>query len=103
MIPARLSQFPRLEIVGVAKDGLEAIELIRGLKPDLVTLDIRMPKMSGIEVLKALKAEGLEITVIVLSALTTEEARKKCLELGARHVFDKTLEFEKFTDVLADL
>jgi len=78
----------------------EALEAIRNLKPDVVSLDIRMPKMSGIEVLRAIKRDRLTCTPIVLSGLTDEFSREKYLELGARYVFDKGTELEKFLQVL---
>src|SRR5882724_11954633 len=89
-----------LEVVGTAGDGVEALEAIRNLKPDVVSLDIRMPKMSGIEVLRAIKRDRLTCTPIVLSGLTDEFSREKYLELGARYVFDKGTELEKFLQVL---
>src|SRR5215471_2711819 len=72
-----------LEVVGTAGDGVEALDAIRNLKPDVVSLDIRMPRMSGIEVLKAIQRDSLTCTPIVLSGLADEIFRKKCLQLGA--------------------
>src|SRR5882724_3186622 len=94
------SLLSKLEIVGTAGDGVEALEAIRTLKPDVVSLDIHMPRISGIEVLKAIKRDQLTCTPIVLSGLTDEVSREKCLELGAKYVFDKSTELEKFLQVL---
>jgi YesN/AraC family two-component response regulator len=90
-----------LEVVGTAGDGVEALEAIRNLKPDVVSLDIRMPGMSGIEVLKAIRRDRLTCTPIILSGMADKIFRKKCLELGARYVFDKSTELEKFLRVLS--
>src|SRR5689334_2049460 len=90
----------RLEVVGTAGDGVEALQAIRDLKPDVVSLDVRMPKMSGIEVLKAIRRDRLNCTPIVLSGMTDKVFREKCLELGAKYVFDKGTELEKFLQVL---
>jgi two-component system, chemotaxis family, protein-glutamate methylesterase/glutaminase len=97
------SSMPRLEVVGEAANGLEAIAAIRKLKPDVVTLDIRMPRLSGIEVLKAMKAEGIDSLVIVLSSSTDEIYLKKGLDLGAKYVFDKGTELDKAIEVLRRL
>jgi len=89
-----------LEVVGTASDGVEALDAIRNLKPDVVSLDIRMPRMNGIEVLKAIQRDRLSCTPIILSGLADEFSREKCLELGAKYVFDKSTELEKFLQVL---
>jgi DNA-binding NarL/FixJ family response regulator len=92
-----------LEVVGTAGDGVEALEAIRNLKPDVVTLDIRMPGMSGIEVLRAIRRDRLGCTPIVLSVMADEFFRDKCLKLGARYVFDTGTDLDKFLRVLARL
>jgi DNA-binding NarL/FixJ family response regulator len=89
-----------LEVVGTASDGVEALDAIRNLKPDVVSLDIRMPRMNGIEVLKAIQRDRLTCTPIILSGLADEFSREKCLALGAKYVFDKSTELEKFLRVL---
>jgi len=89
-----------LEVIGTAGDGVEALEAIRNLKPDVVSLDIRMPGMSGIEVLRAIQRDRLTCTPIVLSGMADEIFRKKCLKLGARYVFDKSTELEKYLRAL---
>ena len=86
--------------MGEAENGVKGLKLIRKLRPDVITLDIQMPKMGGIEVLKTIKAEGLACVVIVLSAMPEQTYREQCLALGADHVFDKTSEFKKVIEVL---
>jgi DNA-binding NarL/FixJ family response regulator len=94
---------PRLEVVGQAKDGVEALAAIRKLKPDVVTLDLRMPNLGGLEVLQAVRDEIEKMVVIVLTARNEEFYRQKCFELGARHVFDKSGDFEPLLHVLRSL
>ena|ERR1700722_11011859 len=97
-----ISRLPDVEIVGVAQTGTEALEKIRSLKPDVATLDIRMPEMSGINVLEALQRDGLVLTVIMLTGLEEAEYKRKCLALGARYFFHKATEFELVVDVLKE-
>ena len=80
-----LAEIPGVEISGTASNGKIALARIKALKPDLLTLDIEMPEMNGLEVLQALKAENLDVGVIVLSSLTVRggEMTMKALELGA--------------------
>ncbi|MFN6128914.1 MAG: chemotaxis response regulator protein-glutamate methylesterase [Planctomycetota bacterium] len=63
-------------VVGFADDGEKAIEQARLLKPDVITLDIEMPKLNGIEVLRRLTAEGIPSKIIMVSRLTNEGAQE---------------------------
>ncbi|MDI6799691.1 MAG: chemotaxis response regulator protein-glutamate methylesterase [Actinomycetota bacterium] len=75
---------PDIEVIGVASNGLEAIDKVKELKPDVVTLDIEMPKMDGLTALEILMKEN-PIPVIMVSTLTQEgsDATAKALLLGA--------------------
>jgi two-component system chemotaxis response regulator CheB len=79
-----LRSSPEIEVVGSARDGAEAIEQAVRLKPDVITLDVEMPGMSGLEALPAL-LEVHEAPVVMVSALTQEgaEVTLQALELGA--------------------
>lgn len=66
-----------------AEDGLETLEKIKNCTPDCVILDLLMPEMGGIEVLKILNKENIEIPVVVLSADIQNTTRETCLKLGA--------------------
>lgn len=80
-----ISAIPGAEVVGTANNGKIALSKINALKPDLVTLDIEMPEMNGIEVLENLRRTHPHIGVVMLSTLTQEggEMTVKALELGA--------------------
>jgi DNA-binding NarL/FixJ family response regulator len=66
-LKAMLSPNPEYEIIGEAEDGLEAIRLIRKHRPDLVLLDLSMPRMNGFSVMRDIKAEMPGIKILVLS------------------------------------
>ncbi len=80
-----LAALPGVEVVGTAANGKLALARMSALRPDLVTLDIEMPEMNGIEVLEAMGPAGLKAGVIVLSSVTTlgGEMTVRALELGA--------------------
>jgi two-component system chemotaxis response regulator CheB len=80
-----LKAIPGVEVVGTANNGKIALSKIATLKPDLITLDIEMPEVNGIEVLQALKNQAQAPLVIMLSTLTQagSEMTIKALELGA--------------------
>ena len=76
---------PDVEVVGTAPNGRQALARIDDWHPDLISLDMEMPEMGGVEVLQALKAQRSKVGVLVLSAITVKggELTMKALELGA--------------------
>lgn len=86
----RMLEGAGVSVVGVAGDGLEAIELIRKLRPDVVTLDVEMPRLDGLATLERLMAEQ-PVPVVMVSSLTVEGATAtiRALELGAVDFIEK--------------
>jgi two-component system chemotaxis response regulator CheB len=82
---------PDIEVAGAAVDGRDCLEKLRSLQPDVVTLDIQMPKMGGLEALERIMAEH-PVPVLLLSSLTQKgaEVTLKGLELGALDFVDKS-------------
>ncbi len=80
-----LTEIPGVEVVGVAHNGKIAVSKIESLKPDLLTLDIEMPQMNGIEVLEYIQKKQHNVSAIMVSTLTSEggDMTMKALELGA--------------------
>lgn len=70
-----LREVPDASIVGVAKDGVEALRKIEELEPELLTLDVQMPDMDGIQVLREIKRRRLPVKAIMVSSLTSEGAK----------------------------
>lgn len=79
-----LSEDPEIEVADVARDGIDALEKIAALKPDVVTMDLEMPRMDGYEALKRIMAQS-PLPVIILSSLSKEgaDATVRALRLGA--------------------
>lgn len=77
-----------IEVVGIGRNGLDALEKIDKLKPDIITLDIEMPKLNGLETLKEIKKKH-DITVIMLSSIRKTEVTFEALELGAIDFIEK--------------
>lgn len=73
VLSLELASDPEIEVIGHAGDGVQALELVRALRPDVVTLDISMPRMDGLETLERLMAE-MPTPVVMVSALTREGA-----------------------------
>lgn len=89
-----LESDPEIKVIGYARDGREAIEKVRQLKPDIVTLDIEMPVMDGLTALKTIMKEQ-PLPVLMVSSLTTEGAQATidALSLGAVDFIPKELSY----------
>ena len=85
IISDALAGIPEVEVVGTASNGKLALARIAALQPDLITLDIEMPEMNGIEVLEAMRAPGIKTSVIMLSSLTVRGGQMtiRALEAGS--------------------
>ncbi|MGC8795680.1 MAG: protein-glutamate methylesterase/protein-glutamine glutaminase [Thermodesulfovibrio sp.] len=91
-ITAMLQEDPEIKVIGTARDGVEAVQMVQELKPDIVTLDVEMPRMDGITALKEIM-QKCPVPVIMVSSLTTEGAKVtlEALELGAVDFIPKNL------------
>ncbi|MBP0726220.1 chemotaxis response regulator protein-glutamate methylesterase [Bacillus sp. RG28] len=80
VISSMISSDDQIEVIATAKNGMEAVEKVKQLKPDVVTLDIEMPKLNGLEALKIIMKES-PVPVVMLSSLTKEGASSTILAM----------------------
>lgn len=78
-----LEREAKLEVVGEASDGEEAVQMASQLKPDVIIMDISMPKLNGIEATKQIKAQQPSATILILTAYDYEQYIFPLLEAGA--------------------
>lgn len=91
-------------IVGEASDGIECLRLIQQLQPDVIILDINMPNMDGIEVLKRIKEIGFSVKVIILTCYNELEYARKAMKYGASdYVLKTTINEDGLLNALNDL
>jgi two-component system response regulator NreC len=82
-LQALLSSHPEFEIVGQAEDGLEAIRCVESLSPDLILVDLSMPRMNGLEAIEDIKKRCPNTRIVVLTVHKTEEYILAALKAGA--------------------
>ncbi len=99
---------PTFEVIGTARDGQEGLELALELKPDVITMDVEMPRMNGIETIEAIMAKR-PTPILVVSSLTTEGAQatldaldKGAVDFLAKNLVSSALDVMKIRDELVD-
>ena len=83
-LSALVSDHDDIEIVGEAENGEEAVELFERLKPDILLLDLQMPKMTGLEAMVAIRKLHPDARIVVLTTYETEQLATQALANGAR-------------------
>jgi DNA-binding NarL/FixJ family response regulator len=91
---AALSADGRIDVAGIAHDGLEALELTKSLLPDLVLLDLEMPRMDGYETLRRLNRRTRKPPVIVLTGVTDRDDLARAARLHPDALLQKTVDAE---------
>jgi DNA-binding NarL/FixJ family response regulator len=83
-LAAVLSTQPEFEIVGQANDGAEAVDLASALKPDIVVLDLAMPRLDGVQALRAMRTENNDLKALVFTASETDDRIIGAVQAGAQ-------------------
>jgi two-component system chemotaxis response regulator CheY len=89
------------EVVGEAANGLEAIDQYGKLKPDLVTMDITMPEMEGIEALKRIKEDDPKATIIMCSAMGQQGMVVQAIQAGAKDFVVKPFQSDRVLEAVS--
>jgi DNA-binding NarL/FixJ family response regulator len=95
-----LEQYPEFKVVGEAEDGLQALEMIESLKPDVAILDIRMPKVNGIEVVRRMKLCCPSTKALMLTAYDDDDYIIALMEAGASGYLLKTTRAKELADAV---
>ncbi len=93
-------QSTSIEIVAMASDGVQAIELFKQHQPDIITMDITMPNMDGLECIQTIMQMGTSVSILVISALSDKSTGLKALSYGARGFICKPFSEEQLVTAL---
>jgi len=99
----RSQQFEELQLVGTAGNGLEALELFKKTDPDVVTMDLTMPRMDGIECIGKLVALKPAVRILVISALADKATAVEAMEKGANGFLNKPFTDRQLNEAIAEL
>ncbi|MCG6315406.1 response regulator transcription factor [Vibrio vulnificus] len=97
---ARLEMEPEIEVVGTASNGLEALDVVKQQKPDVVLMDISMPILNGIEATRMIKAEWPEAKILMLTMHDNREYIMKVMQEGAVGYMLKEISAEKMVQAI---
>ena len=100
-ITAALSEDDRLEVIGMAHDGIEALELSKRLRPDVMLLDLQMPKLDGIETMRKLKRRKNRPDVVVLTSVTDANELERAHRLRPEGFLAKTVDADDVVPAVA--
>lgn len=92
-----------IEIVGEAKDGYEAVELTARLLPDVVLMDVDMPRLNGFQATRIIRSSNLPAQVIMLTMLPEEQVPEQARECGARGYLQKDADREELTAAIHEI
>jgi two-component system chemotaxis response regulator CheY len=99
----RSQQFEDLQVVGTAANGLEALEMFRKTDPDMVTMDLTMPQMDGIECISKLVQLKPAVRILVISALADKATAVEAMERGANGFLNKPFTDRQLNEAIAEL
>ena len=99
-ISALLSTVPEFDVVGQASDGEEAVAAVKKLSPDVVILDLEMPKMSGVEAAKIIKLKYPKTKILILSGFENEKYVTEILRSGSGGYVVKNVAKEELADAI---
>lgn len=100
---SNLLEAHNIQVAGMAVDGLEAIQMARSLRPDVILMDIRMPHCSGLEATRRIKAEMPETKIVILTTSTEDQDLFEAVKSGACGYLLKSMDADELVECLAQV
>jgi DNA-binding NarL/FixJ family response regulator len=98
-----LSEDERVDVVGIAADGREAVELAAELRPDVILMDLKMPVMDGLEATRQIRASGLSSQILILTGTETASGSDDAAEAGASAYLRKEVGVDELRRVFLEV
>jgi two-component system, NarL family, nitrate/nitrite response regulator NarL len=98
-----LNHIRNIEVIGEAVNGLKGLQLIEETRPDIAFIDIRMPEMNGIELLRKIRKLGFDVKICIMTNYPSKQYKDRCLKEGADFFFDKNLDIKLISDSISKL
>ena len=102
-VAALLARQPGIEVVGEAENGLQAVERANELKPDLVIMDVEMPVLDGVEAVRLIREQVLDVKVIMLTVSETDDHVVRAMMHGAHGYLLKNLRPDQLFDMIVSV
>ena len=100
---AVLSEDERVEVIGIAGDGQEAVDLAAELEPDVILMDLKMPVMDGLEATRKIRETGLPVQILLLTGTETQVGAEDAAEAGANAFLRKELGVDELRRVFLEV
>lgn len=88
------------EVIGEAADGIQAVKMYKELKPDLVTMDVTMPEMDGMQAVKEIMAFDKNANIIMVSAMGQQAIVMDCIRAGAKDFIVKPFNIDRLQEAV---
>jgi len=98
-----LEEVPGAQLLGQASDVPETVQAVQKLRPDVLILDLQMPRGTGLDVLHAIRVDQPHLYVLICTNDAYPQVRDECFAAGANFFLDKSAEFEKIPAILREL
>lgn len=95
--------FVNIDVVALAEDGVQAVEMYKKYRPDIITMDLTMPNMDGLECIRQIRAINPNVSILVISAIADRSTGLRSLQLGARGFIFKPFNDEQLINALKKL
>lgn len=89
-----------INVVALAEDGVQAMEMFRKYQPDIITMDLTMPNMDGLECIRQIRAISKDVSILVISAISDRSTGLRSIQLGARGFIFKPFNDEQLINAL---